>query len=53
VSAEEIYDDGGKKVIVDLWNALKSPHEVADDKEFIELLNKSVHTSVADVLVKW
>jgi hypothetical protein len=53
VSADRIYEDGGKKVIVDLWNMLKSPQEIKDDNEFVRQLNKSVHTSVADVLVKW
>ena len=53
VSAEKIYENGGKKVIMDLWNMLKSPQQIGDDEKLIQLLNESVHTSVSDVLVKW
>lgn len=52
-AAREIYDSGGSQVIVKLWNALKTHQESMTDEEFISMLMKEVHSSVADVYLKW
>jgi hypothetical protein len=53
VSAQKIYDAGGKDVITKLWNTLKTPDAASDDAKFAELLRKNAHAAVGDVLVKW
>jgi hypothetical protein len=53
VSAQKIYDAGGKEVILKLWNTLKSPDAINDDAKFTDLLRDKVHQSVANVVVKW
>jgi hypothetical protein len=52
-AAKEIYNDGGKIVISKLWKALKTHQEDMTDKEYIEMLTREVHSSVADVYLKW
>jgi len=53
VAAKNIYNAGGKKVLVKLWKALRSTSAKMDDKQFALFLKRKVHKSVADVLVKW
>ncbi|WP_336518279.1 hypothetical protein [Pollutibacter soli] len=52
-AAKEIYNAGGKDVMVKLWNALKIHQEEMTDQEFAEMLNREVHPSVANVYWKW
>ena len=52
-AAGKIYDSGGSEAFIRLWNSLKNPVEIKDDKEFALLLSKNVHQSVADVLLNW
>jgi hypothetical protein len=52
VAAQQIYDAGGKEALLNLWQALQNKLPLSDE-EFASLLQKNVHTSVADVLLKW
>jgi diketogulonate reductase-like aldo/keto reductase len=36
-----------------LWNALKKHQEKLTDEEFINMLKKEVHPSVANVYLEW
>lgn len=51
--AKDIYNAGGKNVLKKLWNALKKHQEEMSDEQFIAMLKKEVHVSVADVYLKW
>lgn len=53
VAAKNIYNRGGKEVLVKLWKALGSTSEKMNDKQFASFLKRKVHKSVADVFVKW
>lgn len=52
-AAKDIYNAGGKKVIKKLWKALKKHQEEMTDQEFINMLKKEVHPSVANVYFNW
>lgn len=52
-AARAIYDAGGKVVLNKLWQALKTHQEDLTDVQFVEILQKEVHPSVADVYLKW
>lgn len=52
-AAKDIYNAGGKNVLNKLWDALKKHQEEMTDEEFINMLNKEVHSSVANVYLKW
>lgn len=52
-AAKDIYNTGGKKVLKELWMALKMHQEEMTDEEFAGMLHKEVHPSVADVYLKW
>jgi hypothetical protein len=52
-AAGNIYDAGGIDAFVKLWNAFSEHKEKLSDAEFVTLLSKKVHQSVADVLLKW
>jgi hypothetical protein len=52
-AAKEIYNAGGKVVLIKLWKALKQHQEAMTDREFTDMLQKEVHVSVADVFRKW
>jgi hypothetical protein len=52
-AAKDIYNAGGKKVMIKLWKALKKHQETMTDEEFIEMLKKEVHPSLANVYLKW
>ncbi|MEO5984505.1 MAG: hypothetical protein ABIP80_03310 [Ferruginibacter sp.] len=53
VAAKDIYGKGGKKVLVKLWNALRSTPDKMDDRQFAAFLKKKVHKSLSDVMLKW
>lgn len=53
VTAKNIYNVGGKDVVVKLWNALQSTSEKLTDQQLIDLLSSKVHPSVAEVMLKW
>ncbi len=52
-AAKDIYNAGGEKVMIKLWKALKKHQEIMTDEEFVNMLKKEVHTSVANVYLKW
>lgn len=52
-AAKDIYNAGGKKVMKQLWNALKTHQEKMTDEEFTNMLKKEVHPSVANVYLEW
>lgn len=52
-AAKDIYNAGGKQVMVKLWEALKKHQETMTDDEFITMLKKEAHPSVANVYLKW
>ena len=52
-AAKNIYNAGGKQVLVKLWEALKKHQEEMTDDEFVNMLKKEVHSSVANVFLKW
>ena len=53
VAAKNIYNAGGKDVLIKLWNALKSNSEKLTDQQLADLLKSKVHPSVAEVMLKW
>ena len=52
-AAKEIYNKGGKEVLVKLWTALKNHQEELSEEMFIEMLQKEVHPAVADFYLTW
>lgn len=52
-AAKDIYNAGGKTVLKQLWAALKKHQETMTDQEFLEMLKKEVHPSVANVYLDW
>ncbi|WP_333877517.1 hypothetical protein [Flavobacterium sp.] len=52
-AAKNIYNAGGKKVLIRLWNTLKNHQEEMSDDVFATLLEKEVHPVVANVYLKW
>lgn len=52
-AANDIYNAGGKEVLVKLWNALKTNKQKLTDDEFLKLLDEQVHPAVGNVLRKW
>lgn len=52
-AAKDIYNSGGKMVLKKLWNALKKHQEEMTDEQFIRMLQKEVHPSVANVYLNW
>jgi len=52
-AAKDIYNAGGKNVLKKLWRALKKHQENMTDEEFANMLKKEVHSSVANVYLKW
>lgn len=53
LAAKDIYDAGGKKVLKELWMALKTHQEDMTDEEFANMLKAEVHPSVVNVYFKW
>jgi hypothetical protein len=53
VAAADIYNAGGKDVLVKLWNVLKQNKEKLNDEQFAALLANKVHPSVARVMMEW
>jgi hypothetical protein len=52
-AAKDIYDAGGKKILIKLWKALKKYQENMTDEQFANMLSKEVHPAVANVYLKW
>lgn len=52
-AAKDIYNEGGKEVLSNLWKSLKAHQEPMNDDEFMLMLQKEVHPSVADVFLSW
>lgn len=52
-AAKDIYNAGGKHVVIKLWKALKQHQEVMTDEEFVGILKNEVHISVANVYLEW
>lgn len=52
-AAGDIYDDGGTKAFIKLWDALKKEKGSLDDIAFAKMLAEKVHPSVANVQLRW
>ena len=52
-AAKNIYNAGGKEVWKDLWKVFKKYQKPLSDAEFIEILKKEVHESVANFYINW
>jgi len=52
-ASKDIYNAGGKKVLNELWQSLKKHQEDMTDEEFVDMLKKEVHPSVAEVYINW
>lgn len=52
-AAKDIYNAGGKTVLVKLWIALKKHQEEMTDEAFATMLQTEVHPSVAKVYLEW
>ncbi|WP_157809518.1 hypothetical protein [Ulvibacter sp. MAR_2010_11] len=52
-AAKDIYNAGGKEVLKKLWKALEKHQEEMTDEAFADMLNNEVHSSVANVYLKW
>ncbi|MBC7848398.1 MAG: hypothetical protein H7Y31_01615 [Chitinophagaceae bacterium] len=52
-AAKDIYNAGGKSVLLKLWKALKEHQEDFTDEQFAIMLGKEVHPSVANVYLNW
>ena len=53
VAAKEIYNKGGKEVLIKLWTALKNHQQEMSQEMFIKMLQKEVHPAVADFYLNW
>jgi len=53
IAAKHIYNAAGKKVLIDLWKALKKHQEEMPDETFVKMLKEEVHPAVAAVYLKW
>jgi hypothetical protein len=53
VGGKNIYNAGGATVLKKFWAELKNNQENMSDDEFVKMLKKTVHPSVADVYLKW
>ncbi|RYY68287.1 MAG: hypothetical protein EOO13_12730 [Chitinophagaceae bacterium] len=52
-AAKDIYNAGGKKVLLQLWKALKKHQEIMTDEAFVRMLTDEVHPAVARVFLDW
>lgn len=52
-AAKDIYNAGGKSVLIKLWAALKKHQEKMTDEELVNVLKTEVHPAVASVYVEW
>jgi hypothetical protein len=53
VAAKNIYNAGGKEVLVNLWKALSTAPSKMSDEQLVSFLKTKVHQSVADVMLSW
>lgn len=52
-AAKNIYNAGGRSVLIKLWAALKKYQQEMTDSELVDMLKSEVHPSVADVYLNW
>ncbi len=52
-AAKEIYNSGGKVVLIKLWKALQKHQVKMTDEEFISMLEREVHPSISNVYLEW
>lgn len=52
-AGKNIYNAGGVAVIKKLWSAFKIHQTSMSDEAFVNMLSTEVHSSVADVYLKW
>ncbi len=52
-SAADIYDAGGKELVLKLWNTFKQQKEKLTDEQLISFMETSVHKSIADMIRNW
>lgn len=52
-SAGDIYDAGGKELVIKLWNAFKQQKETLTDEQLILFLETAAHKSIADMIRNW
>lgn len=53
LASKDIYDAGGKQVMIKLWEALKKHQQEMTDEEFVKMLKDEVHPAVANVYLEW
>jgi len=53
VAGKNIYNAGGQKTFMKLWNGLKKNKEKMTDEQFASFLNKKVNKEVANVQTDW
>lgn len=52
-SAGDIYDAGGKELVLKLWNVFKQQKATLTDEQLISFLETSAHKSIADMIRNW
>lgn len=52
-AAGDIYDAGGKELVVKFWNAFKQQKEKLTDDQLTTFLETSVHKSIAEMIRNW
>lgn len=52
-AAAGIYDAGGKNVLINLWDALKTKKEILTDEELVAFLKTRADKSIADMVENW
>lgn len=52
-AAANIYDAGGTDTFIKLWKVFSTQKEKLNNEDLTELLLNKVHSSVADVMLKW
>ena len=53
VAGKNIYNTGGQKAFIKLWDGLKGSKEKMTDKEFASFLKKKVGREAAKVQTDW
>lgn len=53
VAAKNVYNSGGKDILVKLWHALKNNQNEMNDEELAVMLRNEVHEEVAKILTDW
>jgi len=53
LAAKNVYNSGGKDILVKLWHALKNNQNEMNDEELAVMLRNEVHEEVAKILTDW